>query len=236
MSKIKIQYKTSVVRNPATNAVVANKRRPKIVGLRVYTEDELVRFALDNNYIEGAKYELAKGIVKGVVEAERALVNAGNAVRIDGWMKYTPSLLGSVDAEKRTLTKANSLVLRIRPLKEMKLSLDTFGWQCVDDDAAATPSAPKPRITGVRTRGEVEGHVNVAGGEVDVTGENLEGATQIELLDESGSLWQTVAATYADGKLTTASLYFPEKPSVTGAVRVTTPAGTATFDVTYEEH
>ena len=79
MSRIKIQYRTSVVRNPATNAVVANRRRPKIVGLRVYTEDEL--FALDNNYIEGAKCELAKGIVKGVVETLLAEQRSGEAAR-----------------------------------------------------------------------------------------------------------------------------------------------------------
>ena len=114
--KTKMQYRTSPMTNLRSGQTSATKRRPHIVNVRMYNEDELVRFALDNNYIEGAKYELAKGIVKGVVEAERALISAGNAVRIDGWMKYEPRLKGSVDAEKRTLSKSNTLIIGIRAL------------------------------------------------------------------------------------------------------------------------
>ena len=234
MSKPQMKYKTTVVRNPATKAIVPDRRSPHIVGLRIYNEDELVEFALGNNYIEGAKFELAKGIVKGVVEAERAIIQAGNAVRIDGWMKYVPILKGSVDAEKRTLTKNNKLLLRIKPLKAMKLTLDSFSWQCVDGEADK-PSAPAPTITGAGTRGDGAGMVNIAGATLEVTGENLDSATAVELLDASGEVWQTVPATFADGKLT-ATLDFNGKPSDTGAVRVTTTGGSATFDVTYAEH
>ncbi len=234
MGKVKMQYKTTVVRNPATKEIVADRRSPRIVGLRIYNEDELVKFSLDNNYIEGAKYELAKGIVKGVVEAERALILAGNAVRIDGWMKYVPILRGSVDAEKRTLTKDNKLILRIKPLKAMKLALDSFSWQCVDGEAD-TPTGPVPKITGAGTRGDDPGEVNVAGATLDVTGENLESATEIELLDDTGALWQTLSATFEDGKLT-AGVDFGDKPSESGSLRVTTSGGTATFALRYAAH
>ena len=146
MSKIKMKYKTAVMRD-ADKRIVEDKRRPYIVERRIYNLDELVKFALDNNYIEGAKYELAKGIVKGAIEAERALVLAGNAVSVDGWVKYEPRLKGSVDATKRVLTKDNALAMGISALKEMKLTLDAFAWQCVDEDLKPVPAPTFTKVT-----------------------------------------------------------------------------------------
>ena len=97
------------------------------------------------------------------------------------------------------------------------------------------PAPPAPTITGAKTQGDEDDHVNVSGGTLDVTGENLETATAIELLNASGELWQTVEATYADGKLT-AELEFEDRPSATGAVRVTTAGGSATHNVSYSSH
>ena len=54
-------------------------------------------------------------------------------------------------------------------------------------------------------------------------------------LSVSDELWQTVEATYADGKLT-AELEFEDRPSATGAVRVTTAGGSATHNVSYSSH
>ena len=144
MAKVKLQYKTAEMVNPSTKEVYTDRRRPHIVNLRNYNIDELVKFALDNNYIEGAKYELAKGIVKGAIEAERALVLAGNSVSIDGWVKYEPRLKGSVSAKTRQLTKDNSLIIGISALKELTVSKDAFSWQCADDDF-------KPEGGGART-------------------------------------------------------------------------------------
>ena len=92
-----------------------------------------------------------------------------------------------------------------------------------------------PRITSAMTRGDGEGEVNVAGATLDVKGEGLETATAVDLLDSAGELWQTVPATYADGMLT-AWLDFRERPSETGAVRVTTISGSATYNVMYGNH
>ena len=79
------------------------------------------------------------------------------------------------------------------------------------------PVVPEPTITGAKTRGESEGSVNIAGGILDVVGANLETATAVELHSDvqptgEASLWQTLPATYADGKLTTGELDFDEKP------------------------
>ncbi len=98
---------------------------------------------------------------------------------------------------------------------------------------APTP-VEAPTITSAGTRGDGDGFVNITG-TLDVTGENLDEATEIQLLRDSGEPWQTVQATYADGKLT-AELDFQSKPCENGAVRVTTPGGSATYEVVYGDH
>ena len=84
------------------------------------------------------------------------------------------------------------------------------------------------------TRGDGDGLVN-ATGTLEVTGENIETATEIQLLRDSGELWQRVPATYFEGALT-AELNLPAPPSATGAVRVVTIGGSATYNVRYENH
>ena len=103
------------------------------------------------------------------------------------------------------------------------------------------PVVPEPTITGAKTRGESEGSVNIAGGILDVVGANLETATAVELHSDTqptgeASLWQTLPATYADGKLTTGELDFDEKPSDGGFVRVATAGGSALYPITYCAH
>ena len=107
--------------------------------------------------------------------------------------------------------------------------------------AGEGPVGPAPTITSAKTRGESEGSVNIAGGILDVVGENLETATAVELHSDvqptgEASLWQTMPATYADGKLTTGELDFDEKPSDGGFVRVATAGGSALYPITYCAH
>ena len=196
MSKIKLNYKTAMMKDSKTKEVIADRRRPYIVGLRIYNLDELVKFALDNNYIEGAKYELAKGIVKGAIEAERALVLAGNAVSIDGWVKYEPRLKGSVAAGKRTLTKDNALDMGISALKEMKLSLDTFSWQLVDEgftpdpdpEPTPTPTGDEPVVTSGHSSGYGDAGMIDPNADFIMEGRNLAGASvKVDWTDEGGN-------------------------------------------------
>ena len=94
---------------------------------------------------------------------------------------------------------------------------------------------PVPTITSAGTREDGSGFVNVSGSTLDVVGENLESATEIQLLRDDGTLWQRVPATFADGMLTV-WLEFPHRPCENGAVRVITFGGSATYEVVYGEH
>ena len=93
---------------------------------------------------------------------------------------------------------------------------------------------PQPTITRAGMRGDGDGLVN-ATGTLEVTGENIETATEIQLLRDSGELWQRVPATYFEGALT-AVLDLPAPPCANGMVRVVTIGGSATYNVRYENH
>ncbi|MCR5751379.1 MAG: hypothetical protein K6G91_05405, partial [Kiritimatiellae bacterium] len=131
--------------------------------------------------------------------------------------------------------KENYVVVNVQLLRELK-PVDVSNWSFVNaTPSVGSPSEPAPTITGAGTRGDDPGEVNVAGATLDVTGENLEGATEIELLDDTGARWQTLNATFEDGKLT-AGVDFGDKPSESGSLRVTTSGGTATFPIRYAAH
>ena len=96
------------------------------------------------------------------------------------------------------------------------------------------PVPPAPTITSAHGANSVEGHVNCGGEDLIVEGENLETATQVELLDEVGEVFHTAAATYADGKLT--AYIGTENNPQEGSIRVTTAGGSATYEVVYGNH
>ena len=99
--------------------------------------------------------------------------------------------------------------------------------------AGAIPPEP-PVITSAGSRGESDGSVNVDGKILDVTGENLETATQVELLSE-GSVFYTASAAYADGKLSTEPISISGSYPDEGSIRVTTAGGSDTYMVAYRK-
>ena len=179
--KANMPFKTQPIRNMKTGMEDTKKRTPRLVNVKSYNLDALVEFALDNNYIEGAKYELAKGIVKGIAEAQMELVRTGRSLTIDGWMKLEPRLEGSVDAVKRQLTAAkNRIKIKIRPLKGMKLALDDFSFRCIDDDLK--PKGEIPAIEYLYSAGHEDEHDAIyEGAAFALKGTNLAAAAECEL-------------------------------------------------------
>ena len=92
---------------------------------------------------------------------------------------------------------------------------------------------PAPTIASAGTRGDGDGSVNVGGGILDVTGENLETATQVELRNTDGNVFYTAAAAYADGKLTTEPINVAGPYPDEGSILVATAGGSATYEVTF---
>ena len=193
--------------------------------------------AIAMNYVPAYAPSQVKGCAIGLLESMIAgVARDGNPRRVDGFFKVTPVLKGRFDTVDSSFDKkANSVVAHIQLLRELK-PVDVRNWSFVNaTQSADTPTGPAPTITGAGTRGDDPGEVNVAGATLEVTGENLESATRIELLDDTGALWQTLNATYSDGKLT-AGVDFGSQPSQYGTLRVTTSGGTATFPIRYASH
>ena len=111
--KTRLDFRTQPFLNQKTGKHHEKLRSLRLANVQNYDTDAVIRFALDNNYIEGAKYELAKGIVKGIAEAQMELVRTGRSLTIDGWMKLEPRLEGSVDAVKRQLTADNQIIVGV---------------------------------------------------------------------------------------------------------------------------
>jgi hypothetical protein len=189
-------FKTQPIRNMKTGKEDTEKRTPRLANVKCYNLDALVEFSLDNNYIEGAKYELAKGIVKGVIEAERALVKMGNAVSIDGWVKLEPRLKGSVDAKKRTITAENQIIVGVTALKEMKLSINDFSFTCIDDDLK--PKETGPVIKYAYSAGHEDDRDSIFYDEANtlhIVGERLSGAAvKVTYTDSDGDMTIDVPA------------------------------------------
>ena len=197
----------------------------------------VVQEALQMNYVPAYSPTQVKACAIGLLESMIAGVSRdGNPRSVDGFFKVTPVLKGRFDKVDSSFDKkANSVVAHIQLLHELK-PVDVRNWSFVNaTQSADTPTGPAPTITGAGPRGDDPGEVNVAGATLEVTGENLESATQIELLDDAGALWQTLNATYSDGKLT-AGVDFGSQPSQYGSLRVTTSGGTATFPIRYASH
>jgi len=97
------------------------------------------------------------------------------------------------------------------------------------------PPPPEPTITSAHSEAAEDGHVNCGGEALIVEGENLDTATQVELLDDVGEVFCTASATYAGGKLTTEDISVSDNPP-NGTVRVTTAGGSATYEVVYDNH
>ena len=193
--------------------------------------------AIAMNYVPAYAPSQVKGCAIGLLESMIAgVARDGNPRRVDGFFKVTPVLKGRFDKVDSSFDKkANSVVAHIQLLRELK-PVDVRNWSFVNaTQSADAPTGPAPTITGAGTRGDDPGEVNVAGATLEVTGENLESATKIELLDDTGELWQTLNATYSDGKLT-AGVDFGSQPSQYGSLRVTTSGGTATFPIRYASH
>ena len=197
--KANMPFKTQPIRNMKTGMEDTKKRTPRLVNVKSYNLDALVEFALDNNYIEGAKYELAKGIVKGVIEAQRALVKMGNAVSIDAWVKYEPRLRGSVDAIKRQITGDNQIIVGVTALKELKLALDDFSFTCIDDDLK--PKGEIPAIEYLYSAGHEDEHDAIyEGAAFALKGTNLATAAECELaFKDTNGKEHTVTFASADG-------------------------------------
>ena len=109
----------------------------------------------------------------------------------------------------------------------------------------ATPPGPAepPEITRVQSDNEPSDTVNVGGAFLEVSGQNIQDATEVKLYNSHGTLLDTVPMERheerADTIRSTRSVtveYTPEGGSETGSLSVTTDGGTDSHGVTLVSH
>ena len=260
-------YLSGTIKNMLAPLTADNKLRARFITGKAYNLDES-KFSFHNvtqsesipkitgvqPAVSGADeftFDLDEDLA---VIGENLALGANDALRLYSCDGEEPAYLGDVDKAKVTVNSNGMLQIDktgiaalasvakagfvVAKTVEVEGNTIVVESTMVEATKAAAPSGETPTITGAKTRGESEGSVNIAGGVLDVVGQNLETATAVELWSDGATpaLWQTVPATYADGKLTTVELEYDEKPSDGGTVRVTTAGGTASYAITYCAH
>ena len=84
--KANMPFKTQPIRNMKTGREDTKKRTPRLMNVKSYNLDALVEFALDNNYIEGDKYEPR---LRGSVDAVKRQLAADNQIIVGVTAKVT---------------------------------------------------------------------------------------------------------------------------------------------------
>ena len=112
-------------------------------------------------------------------------------------------------------------------------------------DAGETPPGPAepPEITRVQSDNEPEGTVNIGGAFLEVSGQNIQDATEVKLYNSHGTLLDTIPMERheerADTLRSTRSVtveYTPEGGVETGSLTVTTDGGTDSHEVSLLSH
>ena len=105
------------------------------------------------------------------------------------------------------------------------------------------PTPEPPEITRVQSDNEPDGTVNIGGAFLEVSGQNIQDATEVKLYNSHGTLLDTVPMERheerADTIRSTRSVtveYTPEGGVETGSLTVTTDGGTDSHEVSLLSH
>lgn len=123
-----IYYRVVTIPNPGNPDVVL--KHPVITRRETYSIARTLRAAIDSGRIRGKYYDLL-GIISGFMDQVRTQLEAGHAVNME-FMRLHAELTG-LSAESELITSANGLNTCVTPLTELKLDIDKFNWQRVDD-------------------------------------------------------------------------------------------------------
>lgn len=89
---------------------------------------EVVRRAIDRNYIAGLKPSAAQGIAEGIATQMREAFLAGKGVKFGQYFYARLYLTGTTDANGK-LTDKNKVAVRLYKGSDFDLSLDDFSWR-----------------------------------------------------------------------------------------------------------
>ncbi len=129
MEKSKMKYRVANCKNPKTGGAML---RPIITERPTMSLKSLVEYAKNASYVRGQTKDL-EGLLGGFVQAMQDRAKAGYSININDWFIISGQLKGQVNATGQ-LTDANSYHVTITASKDLKVGIDNFSWENVDDD------------------------------------------------------------------------------------------------------
>lgn len=122
----------------------------------------------DHGLMSGKSTHVTNTVISTLESVMEQLRN-GNAVVLDNYLKFTPTLRGKVDPETGKPTSETRLCVTVRALDKMKLSLSDFNLIGMD------PDVPQPKITCISAWAKkYTKDVIVRNKDIMITGRNLD--------------------------------------------------------------
>ncbi len=105
--------------------------RPVAVDRQTYSFQQVVDYAIANNYLKGKREDII-GNIKAIFSAIKELDRQGVTVSLDGWLRFHGELDGSVDKETRRLGADNGYHMTVTPLSNFQNKISDMEWENVD--------------------------------------------------------------------------------------------------------
>ena len=150
-NKPKMYYRVRTTKNPFTKEAMYI---PHVVDRKTLSLSQIVEYAQTVGYMRGQQEDL-EGLANGLIEAMRDRAKAGYTIDVKDWFLIKGFLKGKLDETQR-LGANNSYCVRIKPKKDLNVSINDFTWVCVDSEAPM-------RITGIYGTGGKSGMINPNG-------------------------------------------------------------------------
>ncbi len=127
--KTTIYYRVVVGPNPNNKDEII--KRPVITRRETYSLSRVVKAAIDSGRIRGKFHDLT-GVINGFMDEIKVLLEEGKSINAN-FMRLHAELTNQL-GDSETITSANGLKTCVTPLSELKLDVDKFSWQRIDDN------------------------------------------------------------------------------------------------------
>lgn len=133
-----ITYDIRKMRDPRTGDPT---KRPFVLSNETINLANLSNIMSGDHGLMSGKSTHVTNTVISTLESVMEQLRKGNAVVLDNYLKFTPTLRGKVDPETGKPTSETQLCVTVRALDKMKLSLSDFNL------VGTAPDVPQPKIT-----------------------------------------------------------------------------------------
>lgn len=139
----------------------------QLEGVKTLGTEITIKEAIEKNFIANQKEDLVASTVTGVLKSMIAGVQSdGNARAIDGVISFTPYMTGGFAGKKSAFDpKKNSIVVRARLMKELKINNSVFSLTNATDGIIV-------KLSGICTVSTDDGAVKI-GEDIELVGDNL---------------------------------------------------------------